>query len=106
MSRLIVNTVRPVTLPFVDLMDLGQGQKWYDLTTQRVPGVNYTNDTGRPIMVNITETGNGANSLFYVNELVIAQNGGINSDSTMSVIVPAGAVYRYTGVSTYWVELR
>lgn len=105
MSRLIVNTVRPSTLPFVNLMDLGQNQNWINLTNERISGVTYRNDTGRPILVNVSETTN-ATSVFTVDGQIVGQNSGINGDSTISIVVPPNSTYSCTGVIIFWAELR
>ena len=105
MSRLIVNTIRPVTGSFTDVMDLGQGQQWFNMNAERAPNVLYTNTTGRPIMVSIVETGN-TNASLSIDGLTILRAEGANADTTLTTIVSPDSTYIFQGVFLHWSELR
>ena len=95
---------------------LGIGQSWQNVTASRAIGVTYTNDTGKPIMVN-TWTGNvsstGSLSIF-VNGVRVIGNQHPSTAYMMSsgaVIVPNGATYsteKGSGAvgTLYFMELR
>lgn len=98
---------------------LGVGQTWQDVTSSRTSGTTYTNNTGKPIMVNVvSDQGSffSATLTADISGVVFVIGTDSNSDggtrSAGSVIVPAGATYKITasgsGVSgiTSWVELR
>lgn len=95
---------------------IGHGQTWQNVTSSRALGVNYTNSTGRPIMVMVHCTGNSPNGMGFIITVdgVIAAEG--RSDASgygpgLSVIVPPGATYSsvinlFTGALSRWTELR
>ena len=94
-------------------VNFGFGQTWQDLTTSRASSTNYTNSTGKPIMivVTISVTGSGANVTFIVDSVTIpfsnfsAQSGQGYAGGT--IIVPAGAVYSVSSSPiNSWLELR
>ena len=91
--------------------DLGVGQTWQNVTGSRSGGTTYTNNTGRPIMVNIL-SGGLANRLTecYVGSVLVARSRTWNEftqDITSSFIVPVGATYRVVSTNiTAWAELR
>jgi hypothetical protein len=102
---------------------IGVAQSWHDVTNSRGKAVTYTNNTGRPIMVNISVELNGwlqgdyDNMMYYfvVDGIDIAQVGCSGSSgapySYMSGIVPAGSTYaaRSEGKVLHikkWAELR
>lgn len=90
---------------------LGVGQTWQDVTGSRSSGTTYTNNTGRPIMVNIL-SGSVANRLTecYVGSVLVAKSRTWNEfaqDITSSFIVPAGETYRVVSTNiAAWAELR
>jgi len=91
---------------------LGVGQTWQDMSGSRVEATNYTNDTGRPIMVNIVVNPNTSPSNFLVDGVVVAISLGVNTSTerhSMSALVPNGSVYQLVndadGVFA-WAELR
>lgn len=99
---------------------LGEGQTWQNVTGSRTAGTNYTNSTGRPILVSITSATatSGYGYLTLVIDGITVQNytfssGGVNFGACVSSVVPAGSVYSITnsfgsaggGVSV-WAELR
>lgn len=98
-------------LSFANLMawiksfSFGWGQTWQDVTASRSAGVTYTNSTGRPIYVNIT---NNTGMQVKIGGLLIAsiqeQSG---ARSSISFIVPKDTTYLITASSVYkWAELR
>lgn len=91
--------------------DIGVGQTWQNVTSSRSSGTTYTNNTGKPIMVNI-ESGNLTNreTSCYVGSLRVAYSRTWNEfaqNITSSFIVPNGASYRVVCNNTFeWKELR
>jgi hypothetical protein len=93
---------------------IGIGQTWQDLTSSRVFGTTYTNNTGYPIMVAIAATVlNTATWTVMVAGLQIIQMSGsgasANADVTGTFIVPNGATYIANGSGSSlsrWSELR
>ena len=94
----------------------GNGQTWQSVTASRSANTNYTNTTGKPILVSVSisqyATTNNS-STFTVDGVVVAtwkQDGGAAAlcGGQVSVIVPAGGVYK---VSSFlqglisWAEL-
>lgn len=96
---------------------IGLGQVYQDLTGNRLLGTNFTNSTGKPIVVtvhSVSTAGSGGMTLTPIVDGVIlpytaSYYTGAGFSSTCSFIVPNGAVYSVSGnnaVSTRWVELR
>jgi hypothetical protein len=89
---------------------LGWGQTWTNFnTTDRAANTTYTNNTGKPIMVNIYRSASDGTSAvdLTVGGVVVARaNADINDGFTVSAIVPNGATYSFGGAFTLWVELR
>jgi hypothetical protein len=96
---------------------VGVWQTWQNVLASRVPGVTYTNSTGKPIVVAITayQTNNvdgsgtlvvGGVSVGYHRNFVNASQPAITQ---ISAIVPDGGNYIYivggTNTVLYWVEL-
>jgi len=98
-----------VTAAGVDLRPIGVGQSWQDVTSSRAASTNYTNTTGRPIMVSIYPAANNSGGYdFIISGLVINHaysNTGYGMSGVM-LIVPPAAVYSFTGPFAYWRELR
>lgn len=99
----------------VDSLLLGVGQTWQDVSGSRVTDTSYQNTTGKPIMVNVTNTsGNSAYTQFSVSTdditfvVVSDQGAGSTSRHTHSVVVPNNHYYKVsTGLGVLgWVELR
>lgn len=93
--------------------DFGIGQTWQNVKSSRAVDTNYTNATGKAIVVNVSVRGDG------VSPTITATVGGvpfvIAGDATAynivpvgNVIVPAGATYKIsaTAAVTTWYELR
>ena len=108
---------KPIFAP--NLNPIGVGQTWVDLTDSRAFDTDYTNNTGRPIMVNAAPkgyevTGSEKIAAYVDGVLVYAVQGatsGANHYQTYNVsfIVPAGATYRIVGLNRalfHWAELR
>ena len=93
---------------------LGYSQNWYDVTASRSPGVTYTNTTGKPIEIDVTDAGQGSGAwdALQINGVTAAMN--YNSAPyfervPLVGIVPVGGTYSVTvvGKSIYiWSELR
>ncbi|WP_082143197.1 phage tail protein [Pseudomonas fildesensis] len=94
---------------------LGIGQAWQDVTASRAWATTYTNNTGKPIQVNVVArdpvAGNFSISL-YVGGVKIAETYlSASSQNWVSGIVPPGATYRAerqdtNDTITTWAELR
>ena len=108
----LVNT--KTTLAEANSYDLGVGQTWQNVGTNRSFGVNYTNNTGKPIVVSVTviNTTTGSSYLMlYINGYPVIGVLGYGNTYTYSVnaIVPNGAVYNVPVDDynlTQWYELR
>ena len=95
---------------------LGVGQTWTDTTSSRAFNTNYTNSTGKPIMVSfICTTGTGDNIQVVVGGVSFGDEytNQSNGREMSSFIVPHNTVYRINGntgsttpVLVKWVELR
>lgn len=96
---------------------IGVGQTWQNLTGSRSLGTTYTNNTGKPIMVNVNCTGqpNHCRMRLTVDGVIVGE-GGVTSVAsaamypTVSAIVPNGSTYKADNVLgaslQYWAELR
>ena len=93
---------------------IGTGQTWQNVKKLRAFGVNYTNTTNKPILVNVSflpsDAGFSENAL-YVDNIAVAKiwrNSSYNNGGTLSAIVPVGSVYCLKGywVIETWTELR
>ena len=89
------------------LNEIGVGQTWQDVSGSRVQNTNYTNSTGKPIMVSIiTDTGSAGVGALLVDGV------GVGSESASGLasnqfIVPNGSVYRINNSGVIaWSELR
>ncbi len=85
---------------------LGVGQTWQDMTSLRVNNTDYVNNTGKPIMVSISQI----NWIFaYVDGLEVAHDQGGNQVTWTNTVfvVPAGSIYKINAASIMnWRELR
>lgn len=91
---------------------LGWGQTWQNVTSNRLVGVNYTNTTGKPIMVNV-EGNTDVNMFLTVDDVKVSEaNGTLNVVYVeVNAIVPPGGTYKLnfnpnTGSIVNWAELR
>jgi len=95
-----------IDLATANTYDLGVGQTWQNMLTIRNSGVNYTNTTGKPIMV-FARSGVYAHSNFGVVDGV--EVGNVSNDNGRGGIifpVPNGSVYSIIGDFNVWSELR
>jgi len=90
---------------------LGVGQTWQDMTASRAKNTNYTNTTGRTIMVSGWFSDSNTYTITgYIDGVpVAAWYCGASFVYTMNLIVPAGStyqVYNSGATLTKWFELR
>lgn len=94
---------------------IGVGQTWQVLTGSRALNTDYTNSTSKAIMVSVcTETAVGNATLvgliggIEIARQQLASGGAVPSVTNITIIVPPGAVYKFTGATTLklWSELR
>ncbi|WP_107776091.1 hypothetical protein [Campylobacter concisus] len=99
---------------------LGIGQTWQDVKNNRKLGINYTNDTAKPIFIIVGRKGDGSPypmKVFVSGVLVYegrTNHNAIGVNKVASVIVPVGATYKVemdgvdsqTDEQFQWVELR
>lgn len=94
---------------------LGVGQTWQNVTSSRSASTTYTNNTGKPIQVNIHYAqfvDSTWDMQLTVGGVVVARDAGGRSGSgnngggTCSAIVPNGSTYSFTGSYNVWAELR
>ena len=92
------NTTKVATTAFVAANSLGYGQTWQIVV--RTAGANYTNLTGKPIVLQISAfCTTGSNIAIFCDGLTLATyEGGTASPiyGTISAIVPNGNIYGYT----------
>jgi hypothetical protein len=88
---------------------IGVGQTWQDVTSSRAINTDYTNSTGKPIMVAINFN-TGTSGAITVDGVFAGIGATTVSEATggLNTIVPNGSVYRYTGAASIiaWSELR
>ena len=104
-------TVTPKKLKDAGLWPLGVGQSWQNVTASRTLNVNYTNTTGRSIVVNLVVGGLSAGSVVIVGGDEVCVIDGVTESYgvTASAIVPNGATYSCKtvgGIVARWMELR
>jgi hypothetical protein len=98
---------------------IGVGQTWQTMTSSRTSGASYTNNTGKPIMVSVYNSGvdNGVSLTAVVGGVTVSRSsGGAGGDGrwlvNASFIVPNGETYSVTFVTgalsttLVWNELR
>lgn len=117
------DATRAVTPDNLGATVIGIGQTWQNVIGSRLAATNYTNDTGRPIMVCVSAgsvfSAGSATMTMTVGGVVVAStstnesNGAIFQSriTLINAIVPNGAVYRVDGVTgaltiAHWTELR
>ena len=91
-----------------DAIPVGVGQTWQNVISERSANVTYTNDTGRPIMVMISDYGTASVYLQINgdNAVIVHQSNTYGGTSGISAVIPNGDTYLFTaGASTWW-ELR
>lgn len=104
----VVNPAQSFSLGF------GVGQAWQNLTSSRVSGQTYVNNTGKPIKVSVGAGGRDARVIIYVNDVLVAYSQDTYDGqcrASASEIVPNGASYRvearnkYSANVVFWSEL-
>nr|DAK87063.1 MAG TPA: tail collar fiber protein [Caudoviricetes sp.] len=99
---------------------LGIGQTWQDVKNNRNLGINYTNDTTKPIFIIVGRRGDGSPyplKVFVSGVLVYegrTNHNAIGVNKVASVVVPVGKTYKIemsgidlqTDEQFQWVELR
>ncbi len=95
----VTQAINAVSLRF------GVGQRWQNMISSRRSGVNYTNSTGLPIAVAISET-TDSDCTLIVDGVTVGRSTGINVDTSFFTIVPDGSAYSFTGSIATWAELR
>ncbi len=97
---------------------LGVGQSWQEMVSERDFDTIYTNDTTKPIMINITASAIGILDAALMSGLVLLANpynGSGGSDGSWmvySAIIPSGARYSLVHLDgddpslENWAELR
>ena len=90
---------------------LGDGQTWQNVLSSRANNVTYTNTTGRPIAVYVSNgDGGGVTSMPYVDGLQLGRMAIYNTGAAISsFIVPTGSTYKVycEGLNpAIWYELR
>ncbi|MDF2861347.1 MAG: hypothetical protein K0S02_1619 [Achromobacter mucicolens] len=88
----------------------GAGQSWQNVGASRAPDINYTNSTGRPILISVTASLTGPNGrcICYVDNRVSQDSFNPSSSATVGgmVVVPAGSVGRVVpvaaSISSWW----
>lgn len=92
---------------------LGVNQTWQDVTASRTLGTTYTNTTGKPIMVIVSNTYTSGSSISLTIGGVLFYNkgtqAGVSLIASSDFIVPNGVTYSITMGNTAiskWMELR
>lgn len=96
------------------VQSVGIGQTWVDMSSTRNTETNYTNTTGRAIMVSVTINSSDSGIEMLVGGIVVArsgQQGGSGNDiNYVQAIIPPNAVYRANRIrglaNIVWAELR
>lgn len=97
-----------------NVQSLGVGQTWVDMSGTRRTETNYTNNTGRAIMVSVTINSSDSGIEITVGGVTVArmgQTGGVGNDlNCVQAIIPPSGVYRVNRLrgpeSIIWAELR
>lgn len=85
---------------------IGVGQTWQNVTASRVAATAYTNSTGKPIYVVVTESSTST-YVFQVDGVTVNSFTASGYGTCVGAIVPNGSTYKLTGGSiTIWSELR
>ena len=85
---------------------IGLGQGWVDMTGSRSAGTNYTNTTGRPIMVMLTIGTDRVHNVYINGVLVAVPKSAASAEECVTFIVPPGNTYRAQIAPNMWSELR
>ncbi|WP_369309195.1 phage tail protein [Providencia rettgeri] len=93
---------------------LGYGQKWQDVTSNRKYNTNYTNTTGKPIVVYLAGSTNSGNQLSFTLDGITCNHFKFSSTGqniNITAIIPPSSTYNFNGSgvnASYfkWLELR
>lgn len=92
--------------------DLGVGQVWQDVTSSRISGVTYANNTNKPIQIAVTITDDGSAGsqpiTIAISDISVTLRN-LTQDTVFSYIIPVGGTYRFnitTNTINKWLELR
>lgn len=89
---------------------LGAGQTWQNVTASRVLGTNYTNSTGKPIMVTVYTSQSAGLTDIIVDGIIAARASAATGSEGVNAaaIIPPGGVYSVSASNplSYWAELR
>ena len=90
---------------------LGIDQSWQDVTSSRAANTTYTNNTNRPIQVNISIKDNGSTGITFLVDgvTIIKSNDLYQVDFLVSAIIPINSTYRLSMTQNaidIWAELR
>lgn len=98
-----------VTKAIYTASSVGFSQAWVDMTALRSPNINYTNSTGRPIVIamNVKNVPGGLfASSIVVNAFEISTGSNVSGEHRfISAIVPPGGVYMYKPLTESGVTL-
>jgi len=105
------STTQIATTEFVVQAGLGSAQTWQDVKATRAFNADYTNDTGKPIMVSACTANSSQNVGFNVlvgGVTIYTDPGTASVSNSCTFIVPDGVVYRINCNRTLatWAELR
>lgn len=90
-----------------ELAQIGVGQSWQDVTTERDAGVVYTNTTNKPILISISTIDDAGGASIIVDDVVVQTNNNeLYISSALTAIVPSGSTYKLTRIKGTWTELR
>jgi hypothetical protein len=112
-STTIVMSQNATTNAIYTASSVGISQAWIDMTSSRTAGINYTNSTGRPIVVsmNVKNVPSGLfASSITVDSFEISTGSNVSGEHRyISAIVPPGGIYMYKPLATTgftFLELR
>lgn len=103
------SSVHAATKAYVDGQAVGVGQTWQDVSGSRAKDTEYTNSTGRTIVVSIAYsniTGSIDGEFFVGVAIANVSLGNGRGQGISSFIIPPGNKYKYTGNFVTWAELR
>lgn len=112
-STTMVMSQNATTNAIYTASSVGISQAWVDMTSSRTAGINYTNATGRPIVVSMNVKNVPAGlfaSSIVVNAFEFSEGSNVSGEHRyISAIVPPGGVYMYQPLASTgftFLELR
>jgi hypothetical protein len=109
-QKIYSGTVPTFTVPAA--AGIGVGQTWQNVTNNRVSGRDYTNDTGKPIMIALSfYLPHDRVATVYAGSvpMLVANSPATNNWINLTTVVPNNTTYRVTEngwSSVIWTELR